>query len=145
MIRALDIAGLIDDLDDGSAAAALELSRIQATVTAARDWLESSGLVSQSLVRRASEVVRGAGDPWPGVSRVIPPGSDHAGNFPLLALALRARYWRAKARLSAAAVEWLLAVMIDEDLSSAESAASDWSAANTTSSTPSTPSGARPP
>ncbi len=125
VVRALDIAGLIEDLDDGAAAAEVEMSRLRATVAAAREWLESSGLVSQALVCGAAEVVRAAREPWSGVSRIIPPGSEHAGSFPLLALALRARYWRSKAPLSAAAVEWLLAVMIDEDVATAESTAGD--------------------
>jgi hypothetical protein len=69
--------------------------------------------------------MQAAGQPWPGLSRVLPANPGQAASFPLLALALRARYWRAKARLGFAVVEWLLARMLDENVAAAKQSVSE--------------------
>jgi hypothetical protein len=116
LIDQLALLGLVHERDDGSAAVEREAALIRDAIGECRRWL--AGASAGGQVAAAARRLRDEGlAPSLQIDEPLPWVSDGRGgaNVPLTALALALRYQRASARLSYAAVRWLLSEAIGED------------------------------
>jgi hypothetical protein len=116
LLDRLDGLGLVDDRDDGRDVVEREGSDIRGAIAECAGWVLEVSVYGR--VAAAARRLRDEGlAPSLQIDEPLPWVSDGNGgaNVPLTALALQLRYLRSSARLSFAAVRWLLCEVIGED------------------------------